>query len=159
MVTCPTGMPRCVRWTSGPLSLGRLQHPGPGVPATGRFERRLRIRSIRVPDGLAFRVDHRLECEEHAIELAHRGEARRPRRGARRRRPAAFKLDRDGLREAACLGDRVVLMAPRPGRIAEVFDIPLPRPRDINTPALAEHAARIAAALRGTAAAGGAVPE
>jgi NitT/TauT family transport system ATP-binding protein len=62
------------------------------------------------------------------------------------------------VREAACLGDRVVLMAPRPGRIAEVFDIPLPRPRDINSPALAEHAACIAAALKGTAV-GRAVPE
>jgi NitT/TauT family transport system ATP-binding protein len=60
--------------------------------------------------------------------------------------------------EAACLGDRVVLMAPRPGRIAEVFDIPLLRPRDINSPALAEHAACIAAALKGTAV-GRAVPE
>jgi NitT/TauT family transport system ATP-binding protein len=62
------------------------------------------------------------------------------------------------VREAACLGDRVVLMAPRPGRIAEVFDIPLPRPRDINSPALAEHAACIAAALKGTSV-GRAVPE
>jgi NitT/TauT family transport system ATP-binding protein len=53
------------------------------------------------------------------------------------------------VREAACLGDRVLLMTPRPGRIAQEFEIPLPRPRDINSPAVAELAARIAAALRG----------
>ena len=37
------------------------------------------------------------------------------------------------VREAACLGDRVFLMSPSPGRIAREFDIPLPRPRDINS--------------------------
>lgn len=54
------------------------------------------------------------------------------------------------VREAVCLGDRVVLMAPRPGRIAEVFDIPLPRPRDINAAELSGYTLRIAAALKGT---------
>jgi len=36
------------------------------------------------------------------------------------------------VREAACLGDRVVLFSPHPGRIREEFQIDLPRPRDIN---------------------------
>ncbi|NBJ11246.1 ABC transporter ATP-binding protein [Microvirga arsenatis] len=54
------------------------------------------------------------------------------------------------VREAVCLGDRVVLMSPSPGRIQQVFRIPLPRPRDINSPELAGHASRIAAALKGT---------
>src|SRR3712207_5937152 len=54
------------------------------------------------------------------------------------------------VREAACLGDRVVLMSPRPGRIAEIFEIPLPRPRDINSPELSSYASRIAMALKGT---------
>jgi NitT/TauT family transport system ATP-binding protein len=54
------------------------------------------------------------------------------------------------VREAVCLGDRIVLMSPSPGRIAQVFDIPLPRPRDINSPELASYASRIAAALKGT---------
>ncbi len=52
------------------------------------------------------------------------------------------------VREAACLSDRVVLMTPRPGRIDREFAIPLPRPRDINSPALAQVAAEIAATLR-----------
>lgn len=55
------------------------------------------------------------------------------------------------VREAACLGDRVVLFSPHPGRIRESFDIPLPRPRDINSVELAGHAARITAALKGHA--------
>ncbi len=53
------------------------------------------------------------------------------------------------VREAVCLGDRVVLMSPSPGRIAQVFEIPLPRPRDINSPELAGYASKIAAALKG----------
>jgi len=54
------------------------------------------------------------------------------------------------VREAVCLGDRIVLMSPSPGRIAQIFDIPLPRPRDINSPELAAYAFKIAAALKGT---------
>ena len=43
--------------------------------------------------------------------------------------------------ESVLLSDRVVVMTPRPGRIAEVIDIDLPRPRsleDINTPHFGE---------------------
>ena len=54
------------------------------------------------------------------------------------------------VREAVCLADRVVLLAPRPGRIAEVFDVLLPRPRDMHSIELAEHAADIAAVLKAT---------
>jgi NitT/TauT family transport system ATP-binding protein len=53
------------------------------------------------------------------------------------------------VREAACLGDRVVLFSPHPGRIREEFKIPLPRPRDINSVDLAEHATEIMRALKG----------
>ena len=52
------------------------------------------------------------------------------------------------VREAVCLGDRVVLLSPRPGRIREEFPIPLSRPRDINSPELAGYASRITAALK-----------
>ena len=56
------------------------------------------------------------------------------------------------VREAVCLGDRVVLMSLGPGRITRIFDIPLPRPRDINSPELAGYASRIATALKGKSA-------
>jgi NitT/TauT family transport system ATP-binding protein len=54
------------------------------------------------------------------------------------------------VREAVCLGDRVLLLSPSPGRIAQEFHIPLKRPRDINSVELAGHASRIAAALKGS---------
>jgi NitT/TauT family transport system ATP-binding protein len=54
------------------------------------------------------------------------------------------------VREAVCLGDRVVLMSPSPGRIAQIFEISLPRPRDINSPDLAGYTSQVAAALKGT---------
>lgn len=52
------------------------------------------------------------------------------------------------VREAACLGDRVVLFSPHPGRIREQFKIDLPRLRDINSPDLAEYATKITRALK-----------
>jgi NitT/TauT family transport system ATP-binding protein len=42
-------------------------------------------------------------------------------------------------------------MATSPGRIVREFNIPLPRPRDINSPELAGYASQIAAALKGRA--------
>jgi NitT/TauT family transport system ATP-binding protein len=53
------------------------------------------------------------------------------------------------VREAVCLADRVVLMSPRPGRIGEIFQISLPRPRDLNGVELSQYVARIALALKG----------
>ena len=50
-------------------------------------------------------------------------------------------------REAACLGDRVIVFTDRPGRIRAEFRIDLPRPRDINAPQVGEFARRISAML------------
>jgi NitT/TauT family transport system ATP-binding protein len=52
------------------------------------------------------------------------------------------------VREAACLGDRVLLFAPHPGRIHEEFSVDLPRPRDINSVDLAAYATQITKALK-----------
>ena len=43
----------------------------------------------------------------------------------------------------------MALFSPHPGRIREEFKIPLPRPRDINSVDLAEHATEIMRALKG----------
>src|SRR5436309_9108190 len=52
------------------------------------------------------------------------------------------------VREAACMGDRVVLFSPQPGRIQEEFIVDLPRPRDINSVDLAGYATKIIRSLR-----------
>ena len=52
--------------------------------------------------------------------------------------------------EATYLGDRVVVMAPRPGRIAASFDVPQARPRERSDSALASVRDRVMAALRAT---------
>jgi NitT/TauT family transport system ATP-binding protein len=57
------------------------------------------------------------------------------------------------VREAVCLGNRVILFSPNPGRIREQFVVDLPRPRDINDPALAGLAGEITRALKGHASA------
>ncbi|MDR1789267.1 MAG: ATP-binding cassette domain-containing protein [Opitutaceae bacterium] len=54
------------------------------------------------------------------------------------------------VREAVCLGDRVVLLSPRPGRVLREFPVNLPRPRDINSDAVVAHAREITAALKET---------
>src|SRR4026209_2680214 len=52
------------------------------------------------------------------------------------------------VREAACLGDRVLLFAPHPGRLHEEITVDLPRPRDINSVDLAAYATQITKALK-----------
>jgi NitT/TauT family transport system ATP-binding protein len=52
------------------------------------------------------------------------------------------------VREAVCLADRVIVMSTNPGRIRDEFGVSLPRPRDINSPELASHAQKVAAALK-----------
>ncbi len=52
------------------------------------------------------------------------------------------------VREGCCLGDRVILFSSNPGKIREMFDINLPRPRDINTVELAKYSSRITRVLK-----------
>jgi NitT/TauT family transport system ATP-binding protein len=65
---------------------------------------------------------------------------------AERRKTIVFVTH--NVREAVCLGDRVILFSSNPGRIREQYKIDLPRPRDINSVALARHATEITAALK-----------
>ncbi len=52
------------------------------------------------------------------------------------------------VREAARLGDRIVLLTSRPGRVAEEFCVDIPRPRRIEDPDVAALAALVTARLR-----------
>ncbi len=52
------------------------------------------------------------------------------------------------VREAARLGDRVVLLSSRPGRVIDEFAVPIQRPRRIDSAPVAELAARITDGLR-----------
>jgi NitT/TauT family transport system ATP-binding protein len=54
-------------------------------------------------------------------------------------------------REAACLGDRVLVFSGRPGRIKADIVVDLPRVRDINDPRVAEYAKLIMNQLEGPA--------
>ncbi|HZP60829.1 MAG TPA: ABC transporter ATP-binding protein [Opitutaceae bacterium] len=65
-----------------------------------------------------------------------------------RKRKKTILFVTHNVREAACLGDRVILFSPHPGRIREQFKIDLPRPRDINSVDLARHSTAITAALK-----------
>jgi NitT/TauT family transport system ATP-binding protein len=47
------------------------------------------------------------------------------------------------VREAVCLGDRVILFSRSPGKIQEQFEVQLPRPREMNSPELPKYAAAI----------------
>jgi NitT/TauT family transport system ATP-binding protein len=67
---------------------------------------------------------------------------------AARRKTVVFVTH--NVREAACLGDRVMLFSKRPGRITHEFKVDLPRPRDINDVQLTATAARITHALKGS---------
>jgi NitT/TauT family transport system ATP-binding protein len=52
------------------------------------------------------------------------------------------------VREAARLGDRIVLMSSRPGRIAWQREVTIPRPRRIDSPEVASIAAEVTTRLR-----------
>lgn len=70
---------------------------------------------------------------------------------AKRRKTIIFVTH--NVREAVCLGSRVILFSPHPGRIREEFRIELPRPRNINNHDLADLSQGITSALKGYVAA------
>ena len=53
------------------------------------------------------------------------------------------------VREAVCLGSRVILFSPHPGRVREEFPVYLARPRNINNHDLADLSQSITSALKG----------
>jgi NitT/TauT family transport system ATP-binding protein len=59
--------------------------------------------------------------------------------GSRERKTIVFVTH--SIPEAVFLADRVVVMTPRPGRLARVFDVPLPRPRTVASRAGADFGA------------------
>jgi NitT/TauT family transport system ATP-binding protein len=52
------------------------------------------------------------------------------------------------VREAARLGDRIVVMSPRPGRVTASIDVPIERPRRIDSPEVSSLAAAVTDTLR-----------
>jgi NitT/TauT family transport system ATP-binding protein len=52
------------------------------------------------------------------------------------------------VREAVRLGDRVVLLSSRPGRVVAEFPVEIPRPRSVDSPAVSELAGAITRRLR-----------
>jgi NitT/TauT family transport system ATP-binding protein len=52
------------------------------------------------------------------------------------------------VREAVRLGDKVMLMTPRPGRVAQTWDVEIPRPRELDSFEVSGLASEITSVLR-----------
>ena len=67
---------------------------------------------------------------------------------ARVGKPLTVLFVTHNVREAVRLGDRVVLLSSRPGRVIEEYQVPIERPRRMDTAPVAELAAEITGRLR-----------
>jgi NitT/TauT family transport system ATP-binding protein len=81
--------------------------------------------------------------DEMNVELLRVWGQTGPAEGSEERKTIVFVTH--SIPEAAFLADRVVVMTPRPGRVAEVFEVPLPRPRTIESRARPEFGALVLA--------------
>ena len=54
----------------------------------------------------------------------------------------------ESMRGAVRLGDRVIVLSSRPGRVIAEYDVPIARPRRIDSAPVAELAARVTDRLR-----------
>jgi NitT/TauT family transport system ATP-binding protein len=62
-------------------------------------------------------------------------------------RPSTVVFETHSIDEAVVLADRVVVLSPRPGRIREILDIKIPRPRTLGRTAHFEEVSRCSAEL------------
>ena len=111
---------------------------------SGGMKQRVALARSLVPDPRVLLMDEPFA----ALDALTRERLYRDLQNIWQKRRKTILLVTHNVREAVCLGDRVVLMSPNPGRIREAFAVALPRPRDINSPELAELAQRITAALK-----------
>lgn len=71
-----------------------------------------------------------------ALDALTRAEMRAWLAGALAREPRTTLLVTHDVEEAAMLADRIVVLTPRPARVAALLEVPLPRPRRVTDPAL-----------------------
>lgn len=126
------------------VSLQRFAHANVHELSGGMKQRAALARSL-APDPRVLLMDEPLASLDALTREALYGDIQRIWTSRRK----TIILVTHNVREAVCLGDRVILLTGSPGRIREEFPITLSRPRDINNTALSTHAAQITAALKG----------
>jgi ABC-type nitrate/sulfonate/bicarbonate transport system ATPase subunit len=84
-----------------------------------------------------------------ALDALTRGQMQRWLADALQREPRTVVLVTHDVEEAVLLGDRIVLLSPRPGRVVATIDVPLPRPRHRTDPEVVALRERALTALGG----------
>jgi ABC-type nitrate/sulfonate/bicarbonate transport system ATPase subunit len=85
-----------------------------------------------------------------ALDALTRGQMQRWLAGALEQEPRTVLLVTHDVEEAVLLGDRIVLLSPRPGRVVETIEVGLPRPRERTDHGVVELRERALAALEGS---------